>query len=181
MLVKMHAEVPRFVLPPDHRSPESHRQHALAATPLSMKYLSGSMVRRLNSVVGTLLLGTLTFFLLTGLCFAGHVSDVSSPSIALPSATDVRDYQFRPDLFAIRTYQRFISPLLGPRCNFRPSCSRYAAEAIQKYGIVRGTIMAADRLTRCHYCAGLYYSRSKGLLEDPVADNLLNGNKENEK
>ena len=114
---------------------------------------------------------------LTGACFAGQAL-VTFPARVPPHPdAERRDYWFQPGLFAIRTYQRFISPLLGPRCNFRPSCSRYAAEAIRTYGIVKGTIMAADRLTRCHYCAGLYYQRSKGLLEDPVADNLLTENR----
>ncbi len=82
------------------------------------------------------------------------------------------DSPARPSLYAIHIYQRFVSPLLGPRCNFRPSCSRYSSEAIQKYGIIRGLIMTAERLMRCHYCAGFYYQRKRGLLVDPVADNL---------
>ena len=115
--------------------------------------------------------------LLAGVCFAGQAPVASPADAVLHSVADSNDSQFQLGLFAIHAYQRFVSPLLGPRCNFRPSCSRYAAEAIQKYGIVKGSIMAADRLTRCHYCAGLYYRRSKGLLEDPMADNLLTDNR----
>ena len=126
-----------------------------------------------SRALSLLLVCTFFLFFLAGACFAGQASVASPASVAPHSAADGNDSQFQPGLFAIRAYQRFISPLLGPRCNFRPSCSRYAAEVIQKYGIVKGSIMAADRLTRCHYCAGLYYRRSKGLLEDPVADNLL--------
>ncbi|MGO8885242.1 MAG: membrane protein insertion efficiency factor YidD [Streptosporangiaceae bacterium] len=47
-------------------------------------------------------------------------------------------------------YQRFISPLLGPHCRFYPSCSAYALEAVRVHGAVRGTWLAARRLSRCH-------------------------------
>jgi putative membrane protein insertion efficiency factor len=47
-------------------------------------------------------------------------------------------------------YQRFISPLLGPRCRFAPSCSQYAVEALRTHGPVRGLMLAVRRLARCH-------------------------------
>ena len=50
---------------------------------------------------------------------------------------------------AIRLYQRWISPALGPRCRFYPSCSEYAVQAIQVHGVVRGTWLAAVRLVKC--------------------------------
>jgi putative membrane protein insertion efficiency factor len=50
----------------------------------------------------------------------------------------------------IRVYQRLVSPLIGPRCRFYPSCSQYAAEAIQKHGAIRGIALALARLMRCH-------------------------------
>ncbi|MGQ0697133.1 MAG: membrane protein insertion efficiency factor YidD [Panacagrimonas sp.] len=53
-------------------------------------------------------------------------------------------------IFLIRCYQRLLSPLLGNRCRFYPSCSCYAAEALQKHGAIRGSWLAARRLTRCH-------------------------------
>jgi putative membrane protein insertion efficiency factor len=49
----------------------------------------------------------------------------------------------------IKIYQAFISPLLGPRCKYYPSCSRYAADAVSEYGI-KGLAMAAWRLVRCN-------------------------------
>ena len=62
----------------------------------------------------------------------------------------------------IRFYQRFISPLLGPRCRFSPSCSTYAVEALSVHGLWRGTWLAVWRLLRCHpLSAGGY---------DPVPD-----------
>jgi putative membrane protein insertion efficiency factor len=53
-------------------------------------------------------------------------------------------------LFTIHLYQRLLSPLLGPACRYVPSCSDYAAEAIEFHGPLRGTLLAAWRLLRCH-------------------------------
>lgn len=50
----------------------------------------------------------------------------------------------------IRLYQRLLSPLLGPRCRFYPSCSAYAVEAIERHGSWRGGWLAARRVCRCH-------------------------------
>jgi uncharacterized protein len=50
----------------------------------------------------------------------------------------------------IRVYQRFLSPALAPRCKYEPSCSRYAVQAIERYGILRGSVLAAWRLLRCN-------------------------------
>jgi putative membrane protein insertion efficiency factor len=47
-------------------------------------------------------------------------------------------------------YQRWISPLLGGRCRFHPTCSQYAREAIENLGAVRGGWLALRRLGRCH-------------------------------
>ena len=47
-------------------------------------------------------------------------------------------------------YRRFVSPLLGPRCRFYPSCSAYALEAVQVHGALRGSWLAVRRLSRCH-------------------------------
>ena len=51
---------------------------------------------------------------------------------------------------AIRCYQLALSPLLGPRCRFYPSCSQYALEAVSRFGVLRGAYLAARRLARCH-------------------------------
>ena len=50
----------------------------------------------------------------------------------------------------IRGYRRFISPLLPPSCRFTPSCSLYALQAIEKYGLLRGGFMGVRRVLRCH-------------------------------
>jgi putative membrane protein insertion efficiency factor len=50
----------------------------------------------------------------------------------------------------LRGYQRVLSPLLGPRCRFYPSCSEYAVQAVDRYGILRGLVLALWRLLRCN-------------------------------
>jgi len=50
----------------------------------------------------------------------------------------------------LTVYRRFISPLLGQRCRFYPSCSAYALEAVQVHGALRGSWLAVRRLSRCH-------------------------------
>ncbi len=63
-------------------------------------------------------------------------------------------------LWLLRSYKRWISPALPPSCRYVPTCSEYAIEAVERFGAVRGGIMAVWRLLRCH-------PLSKGGL-DPV-------------
>jgi putative membrane protein insertion efficiency factor len=53
-------------------------------------------------------------------------------------------------LALIRVYQYAVSPFLGRRCRFFPSCSEYTAEALEKYGAVKGTRLGLKRISRCH-------------------------------
>ena len=50
----------------------------------------------------------------------------------------------------IRAYQLLLSPMVGGRCKYYPSCSEYAAQAIERFGILRGLVLAAWRLLRCN-------------------------------
>jgi hypothetical protein len=57
----------------------------------------------------------------------------------------------------LRIYKYAISPLLPPSCRFTPTCSEYAAEAIEKYGFFKGMFLGVKRLLRCHpFHAGGY-------------------------
>ena len=53
-------------------------------------------------------------------------------------------------LLLISLYRYMLSPFLGQRCRFHPSCSAYAAEALTRYGVLRGCWLAAKRVCRCH-------------------------------
>jgi len=55
-----------------------------------------------------------------------------------------------PLVWLVRLYQILISPLLGPRCRFYPTCSEYAAEALKRHGALRGAWLAIRRVIRCH-------------------------------
>ena len=65
-------------------------------------------------------------------------------------------------LAAIRVYQLTLSPWLGRQCRYLPTCSAYAAEAIERFGVRRGSWLALKRLGRCHPWGGSGY--------DPVPD-----------
>ncbi len=60
-------------------------------------------------------------------------------------------------MLLLRVYRLVLSPLLGPACRFEPSCSRYAEEAIERHGVVRGSGLTAARLSRCHPLGGSGY------------------------
>jgi putative membrane protein insertion efficiency factor len=63
----------------------------------------------------------------------------------------------RAALIPVRLYQLLISPMLGPRCRFAPSCSEYAADALKTHGALKGTFLAARRISRCHPLGGSGY------------------------
>ena len=50
----------------------------------------------------------------------------------------------------IKGYQRFISPLLGSNCRFNPTCSTYASDAINRFGVIKGGWLASKRILKCH-------------------------------
>ncbi len=72
-------------------------------------------------------------------------------------------------LGAIRIYRRWLSPLWGPTCRFRPTCSEYAAEAVRRFGVSRGAWLAVKRIGRCHP-----FSEGGWDPVTPVASNLPN-------
>jgi uncharacterized protein len=50
----------------------------------------------------------------------------------------------------IRVYRLLVSPFLGPRCKYHPSCSQYALDALREWGVLRGLVLAGWRLLRCN-------------------------------
>lgn len=57
----------------------------------------------------------------------------------------------------IRFYQIAISPLIGPRCRYIPTCSQYSLEAIHTHGVLKGSWLATKRVCRCHPWGGYGY------------------------
>lgn len=66
-------------------------------------------------------------------------------------------------LWMIRFYRSAISPTRPPCCRFIPTCSAYALEAIEKYGVLKGGWLALRRILRCHP-----FHRQKSIVYDPV-------------
>jgi putative membrane protein insertion efficiency factor len=62
----------------------------------------------------------------------------------------LHDFPSRFALRTIRLYQLTLSPFIGRQCRFHPTCSVYAAEAIGRFGVVRGSVLAIRRIGRCH-------------------------------
>ncbi len=68
----------------------------------------------------------------------------------------------KPFIGLVKLYRVAISPLLGMNCRYQPTCSSYAIEALQRYGVLRGGWLAIRRIARCHPWGGSGY--------DPVPD-----------
>jgi putative membrane protein insertion efficiency factor len=62
-----------------------------------------------------------------------------------------------PFIILIRFYQWVISPALGPKCRFTPTCSQYAAEALKKHGLIKGFLLSVKRISRCRPGGGHGY------------------------
>jgi putative membrane protein insertion efficiency factor len=55
-----------------------------------------------------------------------------------------------PFLVLIKLYQWVLSPWIGPKCRYTPTCSHYAVEALQKHGLLKGLWLSIKRISRCH-------------------------------
>jgi putative membrane protein insertion efficiency factor len=69
-------------------------------------------------------------------------------------------------LLLVRAYRTLVSPLLGPRCKYHPTCSQYAADALGEFGLARGLVLASWRLLRCNPWShgGVDYARDQHLF-----------------
>ena len=95
------------------------------------------------------------------LCSADAVTRVDAASFAAAersvttetnsvSATQTYSWGVRTALFALNCYKSYLSPWFAGSCRFEPTCSRYAYEAIERFGVARGTWLGTKRLLRCH-------------------------------
>lgn len=62
-----------------------------------------------------------------------------------------------PFIALIKLYQWILSPLLGPKCRFTPTCSQYSLEALKKHGLLKGFWLSVKRIGRCHPWGGHGY------------------------
>jgi putative membrane protein insertion efficiency factor len=62
-----------------------------------------------------------------------------------------------PFVLLIRFYKLVISPWLGPKCRYTPTCSQYALDALNKYGMIKGLLRTLKRISRCHPWGGSGY------------------------
>jgi uncharacterized protein len=95
------------------------------------------------------------------LCSADTVTRVDAGSFAAAersvttetnsvSATQTYSWGVRTALFALNCYKSYLSPWFAGSCRFEPTCSRYAYEAIERFGVARGMWLGTKRLLRCH-------------------------------
>jgi len=75
---------------------------------------------------------------------------MSDTTVQLDPAPMKRRFATSVAVGVLRLYRVLISPLLGPACRFEPTCSRFAMEAIERYGVLRGSWLGLRRITRCH-------------------------------
>ncbi len=98
-------------------------------------------------------------------------SSPDAAGVAPPQESIPAHLLFSPARSAIHFYQQYMSDLRYGRCQFNPSCSRYAEGAIERFGFLEGTVLAADRLIRCNGSARHYHERgADGRLLDPAID-----------
>ena len=62
-----------------------------------------------------------------------------------------------PFIALIKIYQWIISPILGPKCRFTPTCSQYGIDALKKHGVIKGMWLTVKRISRCHPWGGSGY------------------------
>lgn len=62
-----------------------------------------------------------------------------------------------PFILLIKIYQYGISPLLGPKCRYTPTCSQYSEQALRKYGLVKGLFLSIKRISKCRPGGGSGY------------------------
>ncbi|MBS1928744.1 MAG: membrane protein insertion efficiency factor YidD [Chitinophagaceae bacterium] len=69
----------------------------------------------------------------------------------------IRQILISPFVLLIKFYQYVISPVIGPKCRFTPTCSNYALDAFRKHGLIKGFWLSIKRISRCHPWGGHGY------------------------
>jgi putative membrane protein insertion efficiency factor len=85
-----------------------------------------------------------------------HPSEQPMEASATPANTPAHGLPVRAALFALRFYKAYLSLLLAGSCRYEPTCSRFAYEAIERFGVLRGSWLALKRLLRCHPFSGRF-------------------------
>ena len=106
-------------------------------------------------------------------CLSVLVVLCTAPAIAADLGTNTVT---NGGMLLLQFWNSVISPVDGPRCGYAPTCAGYAKLAIKKYGIVKGSVMASERLQRCHSCHDIsgYPHTEEGRLYDPPEKNIYN-------
>jgi hypothetical protein len=73
-----------------------------------------------------------------------------------PTSNNANTVGVRMALFALRCYKAYLSILFAGTCRFEPTCSQYAYQAIERFGVLRGVWMGSKRLARCHPFSGKF-------------------------
>jgi len=136
--------------------------------------------RQEKTISSALCVLAVTWTLGLAMCAWGSEAPMKGPQARsqqpLPSQQDETSCVKISFLQSIKFYQKWISPIGGERCGFRPTCSRYGYAAIQEQGPVEGLMMTGDRLMRCNIWKEPgpdYTLLPNGKLFDPPSKNLL--------
>lgn len=99
----------------------------------------------------------ISIFFQSKVCFSDSMSSPLQDDIIVQKKEE-REISFLkiPIIWSIQIYQRFISPINGRWCQMYPSCSRYGAIALKKHGLIKGSLIATDRIHRCGHDLSQY-------------------------
>jgi putative membrane protein insertion efficiency factor len=81
---------------------------------------------------------------------------------------------------SIRGYQLIISPMIGQRCRFQPTCSHYTLEAVEEFGAIKGSYLGIKRILRCHPWGSEGYDPVPSTRAQKVAINQSETNHESD-
>jgi putative membrane protein insertion efficiency factor len=86
----------------------------------------------------------------------GTTFGIKSEDVSCTRAVKRSSVGVRMALFALRCYKAYLSILFAGACRFEPTCSQYAYQAIERFGVLRGVWMGSKRLARCHPFSGKF-------------------------